>query len=144
MRQLADVWFVVLLGLLAGHCLGEAPTYAPLAAEDVPLRVGPIPDALREEFRINLFYKKCVVIRGIPVIGAEEVTDYAFLECAWTLDHMLHERSMVLDALVKAKVRVGIIGTGFGARVVAPTYEAAGAVVADVVSARDDAAVAGL
>ncbi|HVU71918.1 MAG TPA: Gfo/Idh/MocA family oxidoreductase, partial [Mycobacteriales bacterium] len=38
-------------------------------------------------------------------------------------------------------VRVGVIGTGFGARVVAPTYEAAGATVVDVVSARDDDAV---
>jgi len=41
-------------------------------------------------------------------------------------------------------VRVGIVGTGFGARVVAPTFEAAGMQVVDVVSPRDDAAVAAL
>jgi predicted dehydrogenase len=41
-------------------------------------------------------------------------------------------------------VRVGIIGTGFGARVVAPAYAAAGMDVVDVVSPRDDAAVAEL
>jgi predicted dehydrogenase len=35
-------------------------------------------------------------------------------------------------------VRVGIIGTGFGARVVAPTFEAVGCEVAAVVSPRDD------
>ena len=39
-------------------------------------------------------------------------------------------------------VRVGIIGTGFGAKVVAPTYTAAGAEVVEVVSPRDEAAVA--
>jgi predicted dehydrogenase len=34
-------------------------------------------------------------------------------------------------------IRVGIVGTGFGARVVAPAFEAAGCTVVDVVSARD-------
>ena len=42
-------------------------------------------------------------------------------------------------------VRVGVIGTGFGARVVAPVFEATeGCEVVDVVSARDNAAVAEL
>jgi predicted dehydrogenase len=43
-----------------------------------------------------------------------------------------------------AGVRVGIVGTGFGARVVAPTFSEAGLDVVDVVSPRDDAAVAAL
>jgi predicted dehydrogenase len=42
-------------------------------------------------------------------------------------------------------VRVGVIGTGFGARVVAPVFrDTPGCEVVDVVSARDDAAVAEL
>ena len=42
-------------------------------------------------------------------------------------------------------VRVGVIGTGFGARVVAPVFEATdGCEVVDVVSARDQAAVTDL
>jgi predicted dehydrogenase len=42
-------------------------------------------------------------------------------------------------------VRVGVIGTGFGARVVAPVFrDTEGCEVADVVSARDDAGVATL
>ena len=42
-------------------------------------------------------------------------------------------------------VRVGIVGTGFGARVVAPVFESTpGCEVVDVVSARDDAGVARL
>jgi predicted dehydrogenase len=42
-------------------------------------------------------------------------------------------------------VRVGVVGTGFGARVVAPVFAATtGCTVADVVSARDDAGVAAL
>ena len=50
------------------------------------------------------------MIRGIPIIGAEEVTDYAFLECAWTLDNTLNGREKALKALLSSKVRVGIIG----------------------------------
>lgn len=43
---------------------------------------------------------------------------------------------------MKAPVRVGVIGTGFGRRVVAPTFDAVeGCEVVDVASARDDAAV---
>jgi predicted dehydrogenase len=42
-------------------------------------------------------------------------------------------------------MRVGVVGTGFGRRVVAPVYDATeGCDVVDVVSARDDAAVAEL
>jgi hypothetical protein len=74
-----------------------------------PIHVEKIPDALREEYHINPFYKKCTVLNGIPIIGSENVSDYAFLECAWTLDHLLQGRTMTHDALVKSKVRVGII-----------------------------------
>ena len=96
----------------------KPPEYIPLptknaAGETVAAKaisVAPIPDALRAEYKLNPFYKKHLVIRGIPVIGSEEVTDYAFLECAWTLDHLLHERTKAVQALVHAKVRVGIIG----------------------------------
>src|SRR5262249_32092494 len=74
-----------------------------------PIHVEIIPDALREEYHINPFYKKYTVLNGIPIIGSENVSDHAFLECAWTLDHLLHGRTMAHDALVKSKVRVGII-----------------------------------
>lgn len=119
MRCPVALWALVLAVVLShGFVHASQPAYTPLPSlnadgEQVvasPIRVAPIPDVLREEFKIHPFYTKHVVIRSIPVIGAEEVTDYAFLECAWTLDHMLHERTMALNALVTAKVRVGIIG----------------------------------
>ena len=113
---------------MAGLCLAQStdsnaitatgnnePSYKPLATADdagaaqQPIHVAPIPDDVREEYRINPFYKKYTVIVGIPIIGSEKVSDYAFLECAWTLDHLLHGRTMALDALHKSKVRVGII-----------------------------------
>jgi hypothetical protein len=127
MRLPASLCALLIFGLLLAKGFAEdektqstaQPSYTPLPAvkpaggEEIvasPIQVVPIPDALREEFKIHPFYKKHLVIRGIPVIGAEQVTDYAFLECAWTLDHMLNGREKALRALVGAKVRVGIIG----------------------------------
>src|SRR5262245_5730161 len=124
-RLPAVLIFLLYFGMLADHGFAQtererdsSPSYTPLPIVDAegapiaspPIKVAPISDALRENFKIHPFYTKQVVIHGIPVIGAEEVTDYAFLECAWTLDHILHDRNMALKALVAAKVRVGVIG----------------------------------
>lgn len=47
--------------------------------------------------------------------------------------------------MTNAPIRIGIVGRGFGARVVAPVFEATeGCAVVDVVSPRDDAAVSAL
>ena len=95
----------------------NAPAYTPLPTENAdgttanssPIHVEAIPDDLRKEYRLNPFYKKYTTIVGIPIIGSDNVSDYAFLECAWTLDHLLHGRTIAHDALIKSKVRVGII-----------------------------------
>jgi hypothetical protein len=95
-----------------------ANTYTPLPDVDVegttfakpPIHVQPISDDLRHTYRLNPFYKKNLAIDGIPIVASEKVSDYALLECAYTLDHMLEgSPQKVKDALVKNKVRVGII-----------------------------------
>lgn len=90
------------------------PSYQPIPstqpdAAAAPVTVGPIPDDLRRADDINPFYVRCAVIDGIPIIGSKNVSDYAYLECAWTLDHLLSGRTMTLEALRRSKVRVGII-----------------------------------
>src|SRR5262249_1912077 len=95
----------------------DRPVYTPLASSNndgisqpsEPIQVEEIPDSLREPYKINPFYKKYTTIVGIPIIRSENVSDYAFLECAYTLDHLLHGRTMAREALVAGKVRVGII-----------------------------------
>ncbi len=93
-------------------------SYTPLgAAADVknskppvPVHVEPIPDAMRKEFDIPPFYTKALVIRGMPVIGSPKVSDWAFLECAFVIDHMIaNSPERVRSALVKSKVRIGIL-----------------------------------
>jgi hypothetical protein len=93
-------------------------TYKPLpitladaaTTQPAPIHVEPISNELRRAYRLNPFYKKTLTINGIPIVGSQRVTDYAFLECAYTLDHMLADSPQrVKDALTKNKVRVGII-----------------------------------
>jgi alpha-glucosidase len=73
------------------------------------LRVEPIADELRQTYRLDPFYKKAVVLDGIAIVGSENVSDYAFLECAWIVDHMLAGQDRIKRALVDNKVRIGII-----------------------------------
>ena len=47
-----------------------------------PIHVASIPESLRKEYRLAPFYKKYTAIVGIPIIGSQNVSDYAFLECA--------------------------------------------------------------
>jgi hypothetical protein len=71
--------------------------------------VTPIDDALREEYEIDPFYQKVAIINGLPIIGSDNVSDYAFLECAYVLDHMLAGCEKIQQALIDGKVRMGII-----------------------------------
>jgi len=73
------------------------------------VHVQPIPDDLRRDYKLNPFWVKYVIVRDIPIVSSSNCSDYALLECAWTLDHLLNGRAKALDALVKGKVRVGII-----------------------------------
>src|ERR1700722_4083555 len=93
-------------------------TYTPLpvinadgsATTQPAIRVERISDQLRRQYRLNPFYTKTLTIDGIPVIGSDKVSDYAFLECAYTLDHMLaNSPDAVKKALVTCRVRMGII-----------------------------------
>ena len=51
--------------------------------------VKPINESLRQGYRINRFYTKALMIEGIVVLGSDKVSDWAFLEVAYTLDHLL-------------------------------------------------------
>lgn len=73
------------------------------------LRVAPITDAMREAYNLDRFYQKATELDGVPIIGSEHVSDYALLECAWVIDHMLADCDKIKAALVDNKVRVGVI-----------------------------------
>jgi hypothetical protein len=80
------------------------------ATSPTPQRVGPISETVRRHFDIPPFYTKGIIVRGMPIIGSDKVSDYAFLECGYVLDHMLAgSPAWVRSALTRAKVKVGII-----------------------------------
>jgi hypothetical protein len=88
----------------------STPGEADQSTSPSPQRVGPIPEAVRRDFKIAPFYTKSITVRGMPIIGSDKVSDYAFLECGYVLDHMLADSpAWVRSALTRAKVRVGII-----------------------------------
>lgn len=90
-------------------------TYQPLpagpgATKPAPIRVVPIDDELRRSYRIDPFYKKTLTCAGIVIVGSDKVSDWAFLEAAYTLDHQLHDSpGWVRDALTTNKVRLAIL-----------------------------------
>src|SRR4029077_6852095 len=99
--------------------LRTARAYQPLAvnsggsqgATNPPeVRVVPIDDALRRSYRIDPFYTKTLTSAGVVVVGSDKVSDWAFLEAAYTLDHQLHDSpSWVRDALTTNKVRLALL-----------------------------------
>ncbi|MGN6724415.1 MAG: hypothetical protein ACTHLZ_00715 [Tepidisphaeraceae bacterium] len=94
----------------------RAPTtqaaYVPLAdrAAATPLRPGPLSATLRQAFDVPAFYIRGLSVRGLLVVGSDKVSDYAFLECAYMLDHLLADSPQwVIDDLHRSKVKMGII-----------------------------------
>ena len=74
------------------------------------VRVTAIDDDLRRNYGINPFYKKTLTSAGIVIVGSDKVSDWAFLEAAYTLDHQLHDSpGWVREALVTNKVRLAIL-----------------------------------
>ena len=86
------------------------PGWAPGITNPPAVQVGPIGDELRRSYRINPFYKKTLTSAGVVIVGSDKVSDWAFLEAAYTLDHQLHgSPQWVRDALTTNKVRLAII-----------------------------------
>src|SRR5690348_13318625 len=97
------------------HGLRTTRAYQPLSASPGALnpaavQVVPISDELRNSYRIDPFYTKTLTCAGVVIVGSDKVSDWAFLEAAYTLDHQLHDSpSWVRDALTTNKVRLAIL-----------------------------------
>jgi alpha-glucosidase len=91
----------------------EAPADAP---KDERLAVTAPPDAFFDKFReadrpaAREFYKKYLDVKGLPVAAAAEVDDEALRRTHYLVTHLLAGRSDVLEAMVKNRTRLIIIG----------------------------------
>ena len=72
-------------------------------------RVAPIPDAVRKTFKLSPFYQKYVDLHGFPIVRSSNVSDYALLEAAWTVNHLLTERADILHTLASNNVRLAVM-----------------------------------
>jgi hypothetical protein len=98
------LWVRIGLVLAVAH-----PGWAGGPARAEGLEIIEPPDALRKDFRLDPFYKKCILTGGFPIVGSAKVSDFALREAAYLIDHVLAGRDDVREALVKGKVRFGIL-----------------------------------
>jgi len=73
-------------------------------------KVGPVPKAVRKNFKLDDYYAKHADVTGLPVVASKNVDDSAVRVAAEIVAKMLSERPDVVKALVNARVRVAIIG----------------------------------
>ncbi|RYX85682.1 hypothetical protein EON83_04910 [bacterium] len=87
-------------------------SYQPLSIAAPPIRVTAISPEMRQEFGIPDFYAKGLMIRGLPIVSSNRASDYALLECSYTLDHMFADSpAWVTEALTKSKARMALMSS---------------------------------
>jgi hypothetical protein len=86
-------------------CIAALPSQA---GERNPRVVEPS-DALRQALKLDPFYRKCVMLDELAIVGSARVQDPALLEAAYLVDRMLAGRADLRQALVKHKVRVAVM-----------------------------------
>ena len=98
--------FAVALAVCEPATAQEQDSAAANATAYPPLRsVAPPSAELKERLNLSDFYAKWVDADGFPILGSEKVSDYALLEAAWIVDHMLAGRDDIRRALVESKTR---------------------------------------
>lgn len=77
-------------------------------AEDA-FKVGPVPDAVRQRFKLAPFYEKHVDVGGFPVVSSARVSDAGLREAANLIGSMLAGREDVLKSLADNNVRFTVM-----------------------------------
>ena len=75
-----------------------------------PAPLPPPPAALVARFKLAPFYRQWLDAGGLPVVASEKVSPYALFEARFLIDRMLEKRPDVRAELIRAGVRVAILG----------------------------------
>ena len=81
----------------------------PAGASCAESSVGPVPDEVRQQFRLAPFYAKHIDVQGMPIVGSANVSDNALREAAWIVQHMLGQRPDILQAMARNNVRLAVM-----------------------------------
>lgn len=76
---------------------------------DVPPKVGPVPNELRESLKLDPYYEKYTDYRGYPILGSAKVSDAALLEARYLISQMLVDRDDLLQSLIKKRCRFTVM-----------------------------------
>ena len=93
--------------LLAGWLLACLTTLC--VSQALGAAVGPVPENVRRDFKLNSFYQKHLDLDGFPVLGSSNVSDYAMREAAWIVRQMLTNRADILHALATSRARLVVM-----------------------------------
>lgn len=80
-----------------------------LHAAELPEPVGPVPEAVRKEFKLAPFYQKHLSVGGLPIVGSTNLSDHALREAAWIVRQMLTNRADILREMTKNKTRLAVM-----------------------------------
>jgi len=72
-------------------------------------QVGPVPDSLRSELKLDPFYQKYTAVGELPILSSRRTSDYALLEAAYIVRQMLSNRPDILHVLATNRVRIVIM-----------------------------------
>ncbi|MEZ6141393.1 MAG: hypothetical protein R3B84_12550 [Zavarzinella sp.] len=72
-------------------------------------KVGPVPEALKKEWKLSDYYQKCILSDGLPILSSDKVSDFALLEAHYVIDSMLKGRDDVRKSIVASRVRLAIM-----------------------------------
>ena len=61
------------------------------------------------ELKLPTFYKKCVLVRGLPIVSSEKVSDKALLQAAELVEVMLRKRPEIVQPMKERKLRIAIM-----------------------------------
>jgi hypothetical protein len=92
-------WSVCCCIIIVGASLSEA----------ADLKVSVPPEEVKQKFKLDPIYKKCVVTQGFPILASDKASDMALLEAAYIVDHMLAGRNDVRKAIVEQRIRLGVM-----------------------------------
>jgi alpha-glucosidase len=81
------------------------------AARAVECRVEAVTQELRQRHDLNPFYDRILEDNGLIFVSSGRVSDYALMEAAYLIEHMLAENKSVREAIIRAKVRLVVMSS---------------------------------
>jgi hypothetical protein len=106
------ITFVTLFAVVAGCPAQLAFGQDSAAAEEESLQVvAPIPAETVQKFKLDPFYRQCLMVDELPIVASDQVHAAALQETYHIVRAMLADRKDIIARLAKNNVRITVMGT---------------------------------